>query len=462
MSDKTSRNETEKYVKFFTYKSLQVIVQSRSGEKSRTTSKANAVGVDWFNVALPGASIESEIQREVKSEFANQNAVVQDPLWLNVYLKTAEGHDSILESWSIRFTEKVDQCAKGCFIIYNKLTLLLKTLISVSRSLPAYKLTRRKDKDFSFYYKISSEEPIKDLIAELPEKAKVGMVGTQFGTVLISVSFKTNIHLDSSVPACQQSLSLSKNQKKVQIKVGTDDQAALLNPLGPAEVAELTKAALDDVVGSTASLPTSFSTTSPHHFNFSQMRDGLEQMQQLNSISEQQSIGNIDDKNRPVAAFGYDSCSENSASDVPEIPSTPPLLSFIQGKIDESIIELPSDCSKSKPFNDAVSILKSDEENKDISALISLDHNPQGEPMAQAVGYEDDFVLVEVRPAFAPQFGDAGQLYRDCQKPPKLDMFSHTEIDDDNESFANKIERYETQLDKYDEFFRNLEHMQVT
>eukprot|EP00794_Sanderia_malayensis_P004233 gene4234-4797_t len=163
-----------------------------------------------------GASIESEIQREVKSEFANQNAVVQDPLWLNVYLKTAEGHDSILESWSIRFTEKVDQCAKGCFIIYNKLTLLLKTLISVSRSLPAYKLTRRKDKDFSFYYKISSEEPIKDLIAELPEKAKVGMVGTQFGTVLISVSFKTNIHLDSSVPACQQSLSLSKNQKKVQ------------------------------------------------------------------------------------------------------------------------------------------------------------------------------------------------------------------------------------------------------
>ena len=98
--------------------------------------------------------------------------------------------------------------------------------------------------------------------------------------------------------------------------------------------------------------------------------------------------------------------------------------------------------------------------NKELRGLAMFEEGSPGEPTAQAVGYEDDFVLVEVRPAFAPQFGDAGQLYRDCQNPPKLDMFS--EVQNDTESLTDKIEQYELQFEKYNEFFQNLEHMRVT
>ncbi len=456
MSSDSSRRETEKYIKFFTYKSLQVVVNSRSGEKSRTSSKANAVGVDWFNVALPGSSIESEIQKEVRSEFSSKTAVVQEPLWLNVYLKTAEGHDSLLETWNLSFVEKSDQNVKNCSVVYNKLSLLLKSLIAVTRSLPAYKLTRRKDKDFSFYYKIMAEPPSKAIITQLPEKTKVGAVSTQFGSVSISVFFKMDVRLDASL--ADSASILGKINKKVKIDAGRDEQTTFLNPLGPAAVEELTKAALDDVVGSTASFPTSFSTASPHHFDLSQMQEGLEKLH-LENISGQQSIGNIDDEHRPVAAFANAPSSENSTSTLPEIPSTPPLLSFIQGKMEESMME---SCfsGESKPFNDAISIRKTDTQDQNKAELAMFDEGSPGEPTAQAVGYEDDFVLVEVRPAFAPQFGDAGQLYRDCQNPPKLDMFS--EVQNDTESLTDKIEQYELQFEKYNEFFQNLEHMRVT
>ena len=455
MSTNSTKKETEKYVKFFTYKSLQVIVHSRSGDKSKTSSKANAVGVDWFNIAIPGGNIETEIQKEVKNEFANKSPVVQDPLWLNVYLKTAEGHDSLLETWNICFTDKADASIKNCFDVYNKLSLLLKSLISVTRSLPAYQLTRKKEKDFSFYYKILAEPPTREEISELPEKNKVGSVATMFGAVLISVFFKMNIRFDSS-EVSQVRYSLGKH-KKIPIKASEEELH--LSPLGPAAVEELAKAALDDIVSSTASLPTSFSTASPHRFDLSQMQQGLAELGvEIENISEPQSIGHIDDENRPLAAFVDDRSAEPSNSSLPEMPSTPPFLSFIQGKIEESIIESPRSESK-ELFKDSVSIEKVSRQNDNLDELVAFE-NTDGEPTAQAVGYEDDFVLVEVRPAFAPQFGDAGQLYRDCQSPPKLDMFSASQESDD--CLMEKIEKYGLQMEIYDDFFKNLENMKVT
>ena len=455
--------ETEKYIKFFSYKALQVIIHSRSGEKTKTSSKANAVGVDWFNVALPGNNIGNEIQREVKNEFGNIKAVLQEPLWLYVYLKTADGRDTLLESWNIHFSDRADPSIKSSFAVYNKLTMLLKSLIVVTRSLPAYKLTRRKDKDFSFYYRVCFQEPEGERAMDLPGVSKIGSVGTQFGSIMLSVHFQTKTSFYTYED--RNLTSANDSKKRVLIKMNKDDQLDLLNPLGPAAVEELRKAAFDDVTSSTASLPTSFTTLSPHNFDFSQMQEGIAKLR-LDDISQPQSIGDINTEHRALAAFG-DTSIHTSKSELPELPSTPPFLSFIQGKIEESMTEQSPRDQDGQPSTEKKEVeTKDNQKNDNIESFVAFD-SPDGEteptePTAQAVGFEDDFVLVEVRPAFAPQTGDAGQLYRECQNPPKLDMFSRNgdHIAND-ESLTDQIERFEDQLARYDEFFRNLEHMKV-
>ncbi|XP_065071107.1 autophagy-related protein 13-like [Rhopilema esculentum] len=456
---KTERKEIEKYIKFFTYKALQTIVHSRSGEKTRTFSNANAVGVDWFNIALPGSNIGNEVQKEVKTEFNNKIAVIQEPLLLCVYLKTSEGFDSLLERWTLSFNQKQDPSVKSPIAVYNKLALLLKSLVSVTRSLPSYKLTRRKEKDFSFYYKILSKGS-GDKGAALPTATKVGSVGTPFGSLTLKVQFQTKIDLYSQ---SRQANAVDFARQKVLIKMTKDDTFDSLGPLGPAEVEELRKAALDDIIGSTASLPTSFTNMSPKHFDISLMQQGISDLH-FDDATELQAVGAVNNEHGAFAAFGHVSM-EKSTPDLPDLPSTPPFLSFIQSKIDESTI---SQSSKNKEDKAAVPGNLGDDKastNKEADgSFVSLDASDQSvEPTAQAVGFEDDFVLVEVRPAFAPQSGDAGQLYRECQNPPYLDMFNEkADYDSDNEgSITEHIEKFENQLAQYDEFFRNLEHLKV-
>ena len=454
---RSDKEEVAKYIKFFAYKTVQIIVHSRTGERTKTFSKANAVGVDWFNIALPGNNIGIDIQKEIRSEFVNRTVVIDEPLWLYIYLKTSEGYDSLLESWSISFTQKTDLNVKSPFTVYNKLALLLKSVISVSRSLPAYKLTRRKEKDFSFSYKISAHElePLRGV--RIPASTRVGSVSTQFGTVWLSVQFQTAINCFSADNSRSNAV-IDDPKQKVLIRMNEDERLESLRPPDPTIVEELSRAALDDITSSTASLPTSFQTISFQ--NFDHTSEGTTSVD-LSELSQPLSIGDVDDNNRALAAFSEVSI-ENSELELPEMPSTPPLLSLIQSKIDENTIDSSvklkgsEDCS-SKDDNTV---------DKDKELLTGLDNTDNGaEPTAHAVGFEDDFVLVEVRPAFAPQTGDAGQLYRECQNPPTLDMFTNNfDLDygsDNDDSITDQIERFENQLAQYDEFFRNLEHMKV-
>lgn len=453
---RSNKDEIAKYIKFFAYKTVQTIVHSRSGERTKTFSKANAVGVDWFNIALPGNRIGSDIQKEVRSEFTNKDAVIDEPLWLHVFLKTSEGFEKLLEIWNISFIGKVDNNVKSAFTVYNRLALLLKSVVSVSRSLPAYRLTRRKEKDFSFSYKISSHELECAKLTDMPVSTRIGSVGTQFGTIVVSAQFQTKIDFFSNDNG-RLTASFENIKPNVLIQMDKDDLLDSLKPLDPAVVEELRRAAVDDISGSTASLPTSFRTMSPQCFDH--LNEAMGSLD-LSDISQPLSVGDIHDGHRALAAFGEVSIV-NSESEIPEIPSTPPLLSLIQSKIDESSIDQSTKSKKCS--NKAGSPVGKSETGSELIVGLGDVADGSEEPTAQAVGFEDDFVLVEVRPAFAPQTGDAGQLYRECQNPPKLEMFNaRGDYDSDNDdNFEDEVAKYETQLAQFDEFFRNLEHMAI-
>ena len=44
------KKDLEKFTKYLVYKCIQVIVQSRLGEKVKTQSKAHSSGSDWVNL----------------------------------------------------------------------------------------------------------------------------------------------------------------------------------------------------------------------------------------------------------------------------------------------------------------------------------------------------------------------------------------------------------------------------
>jgi len=294
-------------------------------------------------------------------------------------------------------------------------------------------------------------------VARMSGTTRIGSVGTPFGTIVLSVQFQTVIDCFSSENG-KLSAVVDDPKPKVLIRMNEDETLESLKPPDPAIVEELCRAALDDVTTSTHSLPASFRPMSSHSFD--KAGEG-ESSLDLNDILQPLSIGDLDDNNRALAAFGEVSI-ENSQLEVPEMPSTPPLLSMIQSKICESTT---SSSVKSKETDDIAKNGSDDCKTVEDKVLLAgLDNTDSGtEPRARAVGFEDDFVLVEVRPAFEPQTGDAGQLYRECQNPPQLDMFTNNcSYDSDNDdSITDQIERYESQLAQYDEFFRNLEHMKV-
>lgn len=71
------------------------------------------------------------------------------PFCLEISLRTAEGDNMVLETWCTKFLN--DQCDAGNHggqNIYNRMGILLKSLASVTRVTPAYKLSRRQGNFF--------------------------------------------------------------------------------------------------------------------------------------------------------------------------------------------------------------------------------------------------------------------------------------------------------------------------
>lgn len=57
----------------------------------------------------------------------------------------------VLETWSLGIlAEKCDPTIKVTYTVYNRMGILLKSLISVSRTTPAYKLSRSQGPDSYF------------------------------------------------------------------------------------------------------------------------------------------------------------------------------------------------------------------------------------------------------------------------------------------------------------------------
>lgn len=186
------QKEIEKYVKFLSQKMVQVIVQSRLGEKVCTPCKANASPSDWFNLGIEDIpEVVVETKKALKGQLL---AIGSPPLCVEISLKTVEGDSLILENWCLSVNETSEPFNRLSYTVYSRMSLLLKSIISVSRITPAYKLSGRQGADsFVLCYRVFCGEP--HGLGTSTKNCTIGQVDTPIGLYSVLLSYRTQLAL---------------------------------------------------------------------------------------------------------------------------------------------------------------------------------------------------------------------------------------------------------------------------
>ena len=184
-------------------KAVQVIIQSRLGEKLAAASNPDTTtGTTWFNLAVKDSS---EVQSETRRSLSGSVPSPGLPLVCEVSLKTAEGDSLVLEVWRLAVVAGGDPAVKVTHQVYNRMSLLLKSLVTVARVTPAYKLSRRQGPDsYVICYRVMLGDPVKPpSLGEGALTARVGQVTTPVSTIVCCVDYRTNMtitHRQTSQP----------------------------------------------------------------------------------------------------------------------------------------------------------------------------------------------------------------------------------------------------------------------
>ncbi|KAL4642122.1 autophagy-related protein 13-like [Arapaima gigas] len=189
------KKDLDKFIKFFALKTVQVIVQARLGETVSTHSSYSPTGSDWFSLAIKDIP---EVTHEAKRVLAGQLPAIGRSMCVEISLKTSEGDSMELETWCLEMNDKCDRDIKVSYAVYNRLSLLLKSLLSITRVTPAYKLSRKQGHDYVILYRIYFGDVQLAGLGEGFRTVCVGVVGTPVGTVTLSCAYRTNLALMST------------------------------------------------------------------------------------------------------------------------------------------------------------------------------------------------------------------------------------------------------------------------
>ena len=184
-------------------KAVQVVVQSRLGDKMYAASNPDiSAGTTWFNLAVKDST---EVQGETKRSLSGAIPSPGLPLVCEISLKTAEGDSLVLEVWRLAVVAGGDPGVKVTHQVYNRMSLLLKSLVTVARVTPAYKLSRRQGADsYVICYRVMLGDPSSPPdLGEGALTARVGQVTTPVSTIVCCVDYRTNMTITQRQAASQ-------------------------------------------------------------------------------------------------------------------------------------------------------------------------------------------------------------------------------------------------------------------
>ena len=186
------QKDMERFVKFLSQKMVQVIVQSRLGERIYTPCKAHPSTSDWFNLGIEDIpEVLIETKKALKGKILCNGS---PPLCVEISLRTVEGDSLILENWSLSASETIEPSSRVTYTVYSRMSLLLKSIISVSRITPAHKLSGRQGADsFVLCYRIFVGEARN--LGTSARNCTIGQVDTPIGLYRVQLSYRTQLTL---------------------------------------------------------------------------------------------------------------------------------------------------------------------------------------------------------------------------------------------------------------------------
>ncbi|XP_075423615.1 autophagy-related protein 13 isoform X11 [Ascaphus truei] len=437
------RKDLDKFVKFFALKTVQVIVQARLGEKICTRSTSSPTGSDWFNLAIKDIP---EVTHEAKKALSGQLPAVGRSMCVEISLKTSEGDSMELEIWCLEMNEKCDHEIKVSYTVYNRLSMLLKSLLAVTRVTPAYRLSRKQGHEYVILYRIYFGDVQLLGLKEGFQAVRIGTVGTPTGTLTLTCAYRTNLAFMST------------------------------------RAAEEHGAGFPAVGDSQEVCATSFSTSPPSQMMVPGREGGLP------TIGAQPAHGTKADYDRTLPASPSNvTCTTSSSEEAgtpsgssaagrSSSPNKPPQVLFTR-KVG-AFVDKPSPqvtyASTDIPF--AV-FAPQTADAEDTDPMVACPETP--EEVSPEIGSlqsscassgtpQDDFVMVDFRPAFSKDDlpMDVGTFYREFQNPPQLSSLSIDiavqSMAEDLDSLPEKLAVHEKNMEEFDAFVESLHETSVS
>ncbi|KAH9636464.1 hypothetical protein HF086_002164 [Spodoptera exigua] len=211
-----------KFTKVLTLKVAQIVVQSRQGKKitHEFNSKLPDNGVEsspqWFNLSIPDEpGITEDTKRVLNGEVVDALAKV---LCIEISLHTVDGDDMVLELWTVKLSPGSEVCSPST--VYYRMSVMLKSTLTISRITPAYKLSRSQhNESYKISHKIYGGEPDYDVLGEKRKTIKVSELHTPIGTLMIEVVYRTKMTI---MPEAKQKIEYEASPATAEIMVKSD------------------------------------------------------------------------------------------------------------------------------------------------------------------------------------------------------------------------------------------------
>ncbi|XP_047374031.1 autophagy-related protein 13 isoform X6 [Sciurus carolinensis] len=475
------RKDLDKFIKFFALKTVQVIVQARLGEKICTRSSSSPTGSDWFNLAIKDIP---EVTHEAKKALAGQLPAVGRSMCVEISLKTSEGDSMELEIWCLEMNEKCDKEIKVSYTVYNRLSLLLKSLLAITRVTPAYRLSRKQGHEYVILYRIYFGEVQLNGLGEGFQTVRVGTVGTPVGTITLSCAYRINLafmstrtagedagvtypSVEDSQEVCTTSFSTSPPSQLSSSRLSY--QPAVLG-LGSADLAYpvVFAAGLNAphphqlmVPGKEGGVP--LAPNQPAH--------GAQADQErlaTHTPADMAHCAATPSSSEDTETVSNSSEGRASPHDVLETIFVRKVGAFVNKPINQvtlTSLDIPFAmfAPKNLELEDTDPMVNPPDSPEPASPLHGSLHS-EGSSGGSSGNAHDDFVMIDFKPAFSKDDilpMDLGTFYREFQNPPQLSSLSidigAQSMAEDLDSLPEKLAVHEKNVREFDAFVETLQ-----
>ncbi|XP_028734769.1 autophagy-related protein 13 isoform X10 [Peromyscus maniculatus bairdii] len=470
------RKDLDKFIKFFALKTVQVIVQARLGEKICTRSSSSPTGSDWFNLAIKDIP---EVTHEAKKALSGQLPAVGRSMCVEISLKTSEGDSMELEIWCLEMNEKCDKEIKVSYTVYNRLSLLLKSLLAITRVTPAYRLSRKQGHEYVILYRIYFGEVQLNGLGEGFQTVRVGTVGTPVGTITLSCAYRINLAFMST-----RQFERTPPIMGIIIDHFVDRPYPSSSPMHPCnyrtgEDAGVTYPSVED---SQEVCTTSFSTSPPSQLMVPGKEGGVPlapnqpahgtQADQERLVTHTPSDGThcaaTPSSSEDTETVSNSSEGRASPHDVLETIFVRKVGAFVNKPINQvtlTSLDIPFAmfAPKNLELEDADPMVNPPDSPETTSPLHGSLHS-DGSSGGSSGNTHDDFVMIDFKPAFSKDDilpMDLGTFYREFQNPPQLSSLSidigAQSMAEDLDSLPEKLAVHEKNVREFDAFVETLQ-----